>query len=550
MSGAVDSAAAVGGRALRYATSVVVAARARLHPGARVPGLLSVVVPTHGVERYIDACLHSIRRQPYRNLEIVVVDDGSPDGSMAVAELHRRRDPRVRIVRRPNGGPSAARNTGVAAARGELLTFVDPDDLVRPEGFTAAISTLRQTGSDFAVLSYDRMQGDRRQRPGTWITAAHATRRLRCTVDGAPDIQVNAVVWSKVFRRGFYDAAGIRFPEGTIYEDQPVSARAYARAQSFDILTQIGVTWRIRDEGTSITQQTAETDNLVAHNAAVHASLAELDDAGHGRAADTRALQLLANNMRLFIRHADVADDAYWSELQAGLRELRQRVDDAAYVREVPAQEKVLGALIRAGDRERARRFVEAGGLRIQSFPTEVLPDGRFVARLPFHGDRAADVPADSFVLADRQLSVSAPVAALRWDGRSALVIEGWGFITNVDLATRPPELAVTAVDASGRRTPLRTVQQVRALPEGIGAHDHCDYRPGAFSASLELAELGAASGPWTFELEVAVPGLTRSGPLTRTAATDPGPITVDAAGARYEAGRTDAGLVGLWRVA
>lgn len=380
--------------------------RAQLHRGGQVPGLLSVVMPVNGVERYIDACLDSVRRQAYRKVEIIVVDDGSLDGSMRIVDRHRRRDPRVRFVRRPNGGPSAARNTGVAAARGEFLTFVDPDDVVRADGLSRAVATLRETGSDFAVLSYDRMEHGGRRKPGAWITAAHAERRLRCTVDSAPDIQVNAVVWSKVFRHSFYVAAKLRFPEGMIYEDQPVSARAYAQASAFDILTEVGVTWRIRDEGTSITQQTASAANLAAHNIAVRASLAELEDAGHPAAATARALQLLANNMRLFSRHVDVADDEFWGLLQRGLNELLERVPYEEYVSEVPAQEKVLNALVLRDDRARAKQFLAAGGMTAGNFRTGRASDGRYVVRLPFYDDGGAAIPAECFVLAVRQLSL------------------------------------------------------------------------------------------------------------------------------------------------
>ena len=391
-------------RAARYLNAVAIATRARLHAARAVPGLLSVVVPAHNVERYIHSSLDALRRQAYANIEVIVVDDGSQDESVRIAQRHRRRDPRVRIVRRPNGGPSAARNTGVAAARGEFLTFADPDDIVRATGYERAIAVLRETGSDFAVLSYDRMERGRRRKPGRWITAAHASLRLQCTVDSAPDIQVNAVVWSKVFRRSFYDAAGIRFPEGVIYEDQPVSARAYARAEAFDILPDIGVTWRIREDGTSITQQTSSADNLAEHNEAVRASLAELDDAGRTAAADARALQLLAYNMRLFSRHVNVADPEFWRALQAGLRGLLARVTEERYVTAVPAQEKVLNELIIRDDRARATRFLESGGMDLSRFPTELAVDGRYVGRLPFFDDPEAGIPLDRFVLADHQI--------------------------------------------------------------------------------------------------------------------------------------------------
>lgn len=536
---------------MRYLATVGVAARARFHVGGNVRGLLSVVMPAHNVEPYIDDCLHSLRRQAYRNIEVIVVDDGSSDGSMAIVERHRRRDPRLRIVRRPNGGPSAARNTGVAASRGEFLTFVDPDDLVRADGYRRGIAALRESGSDFVVLSYDRMEHGRRRKPGPWITAAHATRRLRCTVDSAPEIQVNAVVWSKVFRRTFYEAAGLRFPEGVIYEDQPLSARAYARARAFDILPDVGVTWRIREDGTSITQQTSSTDNLAAHNAAVRASLAELDDAGRPTAATARALQLLANNMRLFSRHANVVDDEFWRTLQVGLRELRERVSEEAYIRGVPAHEKVLNDLILRDDRARAKEFLDAGGMNLTGFPTERVDD-RYVVRLPFFDDPRANVPADRFVLADRQLSISAIVTAVRWDAKGTLVIEGCAYVRNVDLAARAPAIEVRAIDRTERRIALRTIQQVCTQPEQVSTHEHCDYRNGGFTASLDTADLDSARGPWRFEVELAVPALTRVGPLARISSVGSATLSHvgrSAHGADLEAGPLDGGAFGLRRL-
>ena len=207
-----------------------------------------------------------------------------------------------------------------------------------------------------------------------------------------------------MFRRSFYDAAGIRFPEGAIYEDQPVSARAYARARAFDILPDVAVSWRIREDGTSITQRTSSADNLAAHNEAVRSSLAELEGAGHWTAADARALQLLANNMRLFSRHVDAVDDEFWRTLQVGLRELLARVSDEAYVREVPAQEKVLNELILRDDRARAAEFLGDGGMDLARFAIAQGADGRYLARLPFFGDRDVAIPTDRFVLAERQL--------------------------------------------------------------------------------------------------------------------------------------------------
>lgn len=95
--------------------------------------LISVVVPVYNVEKYLPKCLDSLLAQTWQELEIIVVDDGSPDNSWDIMQEYARRDSRVRLIRQKNGGLSAARNAGVEAARGEWIGFLDSDDYVAPE---------------------------------------------------------------------------------------------------------------------------------------------------------------------------------------------------------------------------------------------------------------------------------------------------------------------------------------------------------------------------------------------------------------------------------
>jgi CDP-glycerol glycerophosphotransferase len=173
-------------RARRATDGARIRTRRALHRGGYVPGLLSIIVPCYQVEDFLDECLVSLRFQLYREIEIVVVDDGSPDRSGEIARRHARRDLRVRVVTRENGGLSAARNTGTEHARGEYLTFVDSDDVVTPEAYSTAIEALRESGSDFVVSNYDRLEGKRRVPAGTWIRAAHARKRLGVDLDSFP----------------------------------------------------------------------------------------------------------------------------------------------------------------------------------------------------------------------------------------------------------------------------------------------------------------------------------------------------------------------------
>src|SRR4051812_30196918 len=239
-------------RAKRATDGARIRGRRAMHRRGYVPGLLSIVVPCYRVEDFLDECLISLRFQAYREVEIIVVDDGSPDRSGEIARHHARRDLRVRVVTRENGGLSAARNTGIEHARGEFLTFVDSDDVVTLDAYTSAIGALRESGSDFAVACYDRLENKTRLPAGSWIRSAHSRRRLGVDLDSFPEAMVNAVAWSKTYRRTFWDSAGLTFPEGKIYEDQPVSAAAYARARAFDMVPEIGVSWRIRNDRSSI----------------------------------------------------------------------------------------------------------------------------------------------------------------------------------------------------------------------------------------------------------------------------------------------------------
>ena len=94
--------------------------------------LISVIVPVYKVEKYLPACLDSLLAQTYRNFELIVVNDGSPDDCWQIMQRYAAQDARVRIFNKENGGVSSARNFGLDVARGEYIGFVDSDDLVLP----------------------------------------------------------------------------------------------------------------------------------------------------------------------------------------------------------------------------------------------------------------------------------------------------------------------------------------------------------------------------------------------------------------------------------
>ncbi|MDX6275927.1 MAG: hypothetical protein QOJ72_55, partial [Nocardioidaceae bacterium] len=140
----------------------------------RARPILTVVVPVYNAADYLDECLTSIRKQDYRRIEIVVIDDGSTDASSRIIGRHTRADRRVVALSQANSGVGVARRAAVAAATGDYLTFVDADDTVTRGGLRAGMDLLEESGSDVAVLPYQRLEAGRIRPAAAWNRALHS----------------------------------------------------------------------------------------------------------------------------------------------------------------------------------------------------------------------------------------------------------------------------------------------------------------------------------------------------------------------------------------
>ena len=118
--------------------------------GSNAP-LISVVVPVYKVENYLDRCVESLLAQTYQNLEIILVDDGSPDSCPALCDEWGKRDEHIVVIHKPNGGLSDARNAGVLAAHGDYIGFVDSDDYVAPDMYESLYAHLVEADADVSI---------------------------------------------------------------------------------------------------------------------------------------------------------------------------------------------------------------------------------------------------------------------------------------------------------------------------------------------------------------------------------------------------------------
>lgn len=309
---------------------------------------ISVVVPVYNNAAHLGSCLDSLLAQPVRDLEVVVVDDGSTDGSGEVAASYAARDPRVRVVTQENSGVSIARNKAVPLCRGELLTFADGDDVLPADAWGPMLRSLERTGSDFAVGKAERedLTGEESRRFVTPLMRRnHEVERRGITIDEAPLMLADVFVWNKVFRTQFYRDAAIHFPERTRYQDQVAMTQAFLAARRFDVLTEVVYVWRVRPERDSATQRRADLSNLRERFRTKQMTVEMVAARDNERMRQVLFGEILPIDMWEHFRAGAVADTDYWAELVAGTAALWHEGTLPFEATGVPAPQRLMGWL-------------------------------------------------------------------------------------------------------------------------------------------------------------------------------------------------------------
>ncbi|MCC9703832.1 bifunctional glycosyltransferase family 2 protein/CDP-glycerol:glycerophosphate glycerophosphotransferase [Streptomyces sp. MNU76] len=212
----------------------------------------SVVVPVFEVRVYVRECLDSVLEQSYGDVEVIAVDDCSPDGSGEVLDAYAAREPRVRVLHLPaNVGPGRARNAGLPYATGDFVLFLDGDDTLVPGALRALADRLEEAG-DPDVLVFDHARtywwGETRRDAHAHLLGAAGEGTF--TVAERPGfLGLPRVVWNKAYRREFLEAHGFRFPPGH-YEDTPWTLPVLLGAGRIATLDRICVSHRQRPRGT------------------------------------------------------------------------------------------------------------------------------------------------------------------------------------------------------------------------------------------------------------------------------------------------------------
>ncbi len=195
---------------------------------------ISVIIPIYKVEAYLDKCVQSVVEQTYEELEIILVDDGSPDNCGAMCEDWTKKDSRIKVVHKENGGLSDARNAGLAVATGALVSFIDSDDWIEPDFLQTLYDALITQDAQIAecaihlVDEEGNILRDRSPAASETIDKMEALRRL-ILEEG-----VFQTVWNKLYRREVID--GIRFEKGKYNEDDFWTYQIFDRIERLSLV--------------------------------------------------------------------------------------------------------------------------------------------------------------------------------------------------------------------------------------------------------------------------------------------------------------------------
>lgn len=289
--------------------------------------IVTLIVPGRDIAAFAPAALDSLRSQSEQRWRAILIDDGSTDDTGAIFAAAAAADRRFTAIHHEaSRGLGAARNIGLTQVDTAYLGFLDADDELLPDALGRMTGTLDETGSDFLAGAYvrTRLQGDGyvAGRVQPWVAAATAPERLGTTLAAHPQAVSNIVAWSKVSRTDFWQ--DLRFPEGVAYEDQVVAQQMYTRARTFDVIPDVVVHWRLRADGTSITQSKAQLPVLRDYLTALRGGIRVLHRAG-ARASVTARLELiLAMDVAPLLDIASAhPDPAYAAEVDGFIAELR-----------------------------------------------------------------------------------------------------------------------------------------------------------------------------------------------------------------------------------
>lgn len=332
---------------------------------------VSIVIPIYNVEKYLDVAIKSAIAQTHRNVQIILVDDGSTDGSRAIAQTFEERYPNVRLITQKNAGLSAARNTGVDSIEStDYILFLDSDDVLpvkAVENYLRAIGNL-----NLVVGKPSRLKG----------LALHKRHRdlfkkpiVKTTLLADNQFLSDVTAWNKLIKFDFWKRGNYQFPVGFLYEDMALMTRIYAESEGFAVVSKTSYFWRMRvGGGSSITQERWNMKNLQHRLKAILDTLSILNEkfphnAQNAKLWDYYTWSTARYDINFYLPWVEHCSLAYFAELQAAGFKLFGDADSAFWKKVPDRYRPALQALVK-GEREALIAAIRKSGLNVPA-PTK-----------------------------------------------------------------------------------------------------------------------------------------------------------------------------------
>lgn len=213
--------------------------------------LISVIVPIYKVEKYLKQCIDSILNQTYKHIEIILVDDGSPDKCGKICDEYANKDNRIRVIHKSNGGLSDARNCGIKIARGDYIIFVDSDDYINEEMcekllFYAITYKVDIVSCNFSYVYNDQLKENNMSIKEKFFLDTGRNILKKYFFDYSVDLNV---VWNKIYKKElFFMSEKIFFPKGKYYEDNFTVYKLYNKAKKVVLLNEVLYYYKKRED--------------------------------------------------------------------------------------------------------------------------------------------------------------------------------------------------------------------------------------------------------------------------------------------------------------
>lgn len=204
--------------------------------------LISIIIPVFKVEDYLDECVTSVVSQTHKNLEIILVDDGSPDNAPQMCDAWAEKDSRIRVIHKANGGLSDARNAGLEIASGDYIAFVDSDDYIQTDMLEKLLAALMRTNSDIAACGIQNFGASQ----GTWGCQDFVGTPEQIYEKLYNETAYPVAAWNKLYCRDCWKT--LRFPVGKICEDTFTTYQLIHNAKRIAMIPEALYCYRIRPE--------------------------------------------------------------------------------------------------------------------------------------------------------------------------------------------------------------------------------------------------------------------------------------------------------------